>query len=190
MSKTATATTARIYVARLASIHSPCKTATATTAHIYVACLASYNAGILHGEWIDASDDPEDMQASIDAMLSRSRQPDAEEWAIHDYDAPFSIGEYSSLDEIAEFVAFIEEHDEPGIAALQFSVSLADAKTLMDGFHGVYDSMRDYAEEYAESCIGVPDHIWPYFDVDALARDLEIELCVHRHNDCVYVFSA
>ncbi len=53
---------------------------TATTARIYVACLASYNAGILHGEWIDASDDPEEMQASIDAMLSRSRQPDAEDW--------------------------------------------------------------------------------------------------------------
>jgi len=47
-------------------------TATAT-ARIYVACLASYNSGILHGEWIDASDDPEEMQASIDAMLSRTR---------------------------------------------------------------------------------------------------------------------
>ena len=166
-------------------------TATATTTRIYVACLASYNAGILHGEWIDASDDPEDMQASIDAMLSRSRQPDAEEWAIHDYEAPFPIGEYSSLDEIAETVSFIDEHDEPGIAALQLSSNgIEDAQTLMDGFHGVYDSMREYAEEYAESCIGVPDHIWPYFDVDKLARDLEIELSVHRDNDRVYVFSA
>ena len=115
---------------------------------------------------------------------------DAEEWAIHDYEAPFPIGEYSSLDEIAECVAFIEEHDKPGIAALQFSDSLADAKTLMDGFYGSYDSIRDYAEEYAESCLDVPDHIWPYFNVDALARDLEIELSVHRDNDRVYVFSA
>ena len=166
-------------------------TATATAARIYVACLASYNAGILHGDWIDATDDPEDMQASIDAMLSRSRQPDAEEWAIHDYEAPFHIGEYSSLDEIAKTVAFIEEHDEPGIAALELSSNgVDDAQTLMDGFHGVYNSMRDYAEEYAESCMEVPDHIWPYFDVDALARDLEIELSVHRRSDCVYVFSA
>ena len=165
-------------------------TATATTTRIYVACLASYNAGILHGEWIDASDDPKGMQASIDAMLSRSRQPDAEEWAIHDYEAPFPIGEYSSLDEIAETVAFIEEHDEPGIAALQLSNGIDDAKTLMDEFQGVYDSMRDYAENYAETCLDVPDHIWRYFDVDALARDLEIELSVHRRSDCVYVFSA
>ena len=165
-------------------------TATATTTRIYVACLASYNAGILHGEWIDASGDPEDMQASIDAMLSRSRQPDAEEWAIHDYEAPFHIGEYSSLDEIAETVAFIEEHDEPGIAALQLSNGIDDAQTLMDEFQGAYDSMRDYAEEYAESCLEVPDHIWPYFDVDALARELEIGRSVHRDNDRVYVFSA
>ena len=162
-----------------------------TTARIYVACLASYNAGILHGEWIDVTDDLEEMQESIDAMLSRSRQPDAEEWAIHDYDAPFAIGEYSSLNEIHDTVAFIEEHDEPGIAALQLSSNgVEDAQTLMDGFHGAYDSMRDYAEEYAESCLGVPDHIWPYFDVDALVRDLEMGLCVHRDNDCVYVFSA
>ena len=166
-------------------------TATATTARIYVACLASYGAGVLHGEWIDASDDPEEMQDAIDAMLSRSRQWDAEEWAIHDYEAPFPIGEYSSLDEIAETVAFIEEHDEPGIAALELSSNgIEDAKTLMDGFRGVYDSMRDYAWEYAESRLGVPDHIWPYFDVDKLARDLEIELCVHHDNNRVYVFSA
>ena len=45
-----------------------------TTARIYVACLASYNAGILHGEWIDVTDDLEEMQESIDAMLSRSRR--------------------------------------------------------------------------------------------------------------------
>ena len=33
---------------------------TTTTPKIYVACLASYNAGILHGRWIDADQDADD----------------------------------------------------------------------------------------------------------------------------------
>jgi antirestriction protein len=79
---------------------------------IYVACLASYNAGILHGRWIDASSDPDAMQGEIDAMLKASREPGAEEWAVHDYDGvPSGLGEYPGLDKIAAFVALCEEFD-------------------------------------------------------------------------------
>ncbi|MER9833393.1 antirestriction protein ArdA [Mesorhizobium sp. M0145] len=42
---------------------------------IYAACLASYNNGVLHGIWIDASDDIDAMQAEINAMLRTSRFP-------------------------------------------------------------------------------------------------------------------
>jgi antirestriction protein len=44
---------------------------------IYVACLASYNAGVLHGRWIDVSD-VDTMQGEIDAMLRESRFPNVE----------------------------------------------------------------------------------------------------------------
>jgi antirestriction protein len=68
---------------------------------IYVACLASYNSGILHGQWIEATSDRDEMQAAIDAILRASpcpnvtvthpetgeEVPSAEEWAIHDYDS-------------------------------------------------------------------------------------------------------
>lgn len=87
-----------------------------TTPRIYVACLASYNNGVLHGRWIDASADTDEMQAEISAMLRDSKFPNvmvecphcegegmpddsacpvcsgkgevpsAEEWAIHDYE--------------------------------------------------------------------------------------------------------
>lgn len=42
---------------------------------IYAACLASYNNGVLHGRWIDASSDIEEMQEEINAMLRESRFP-------------------------------------------------------------------------------------------------------------------
>lgn len=55
------------------------------TPRIYVACLASYNAGILHGRWIDATD-AEVIHEGIEDMLSESQEPIPEEWAIHDYE--------------------------------------------------------------------------------------------------------
>ena len=52
---------------------------------IYVADLAAYNAGYLHGVWIDASQDLEDIQAQVDTMLAASPVKGAEEYAIHDF---------------------------------------------------------------------------------------------------------
>lgn len=42
---------------------------------IYAACLASYNNGVLHGRWIDASSDVDEMQEEVNAMLRESRFP-------------------------------------------------------------------------------------------------------------------
>lgn len=36
---------------------------------IYVACLAAYNNGILHGRWIDADQDADEIRAGIAEML-------------------------------------------------------------------------------------------------------------------------
>jgi antirestriction protein len=46
---------------------------------LYVACLAAYNAGILHGKWIDVCSDLESIWTEIKAMLAASSEPDAEE---------------------------------------------------------------------------------------------------------------
>jgi len=41
---------------------------------IYVADLAAYNNGILHGVWIDATQDIDDIQEQINDMLARAAQ--------------------------------------------------------------------------------------------------------------------
>ena len=51
---------------------------------IYVADLAAYNAGHLHGVWIDATLELGDIQEQVDAMLATSPVEGAEEYAIHD----------------------------------------------------------------------------------------------------------
>lgn len=51
-------------------------TSTATDSpRIYVACLASYNNGVLHGAWIDADKDADDIQEDVNEMLRASRFP-------------------------------------------------------------------------------------------------------------------
>ena len=47
-----------------------------TDPRIYVACLASYNAGCLHGAWIDCEGkDADDIQTEVNAMLRASPWP-------------------------------------------------------------------------------------------------------------------
>lgn len=53
-----------------------------TNPEIYVACLASYNSGILHGEWIEVTDE-ETVRKEIRKILAASPVEDAEEYAIH-----------------------------------------------------------------------------------------------------------
>lgn len=168
---------------------------------IYVACLASYNAGILHGRWIDASSDVDAMQADISAMLRASpcpnvtvRDPDtgenvpsAEEYAVHDYDGvPSGLGEYPSLQSIADFVALTEEFDHidaddiAAIAANWHGNMAEAAEAMRDNFAGVWTSFRDYADEQADEMIAsngeIPQCIVNYFDYAAFARDLAIEM--------------
>ena len=53
---------------------------------IYVADQAAYNAGHLHGVWIDATLELDDIQGQVDAMLAPSPVEDSEEYAIHDFE--------------------------------------------------------------------------------------------------------
>ena len=70
---------------------------------IYVACLAAYNAGHLHGAWIDV-EDKEAIKDAITAMLSASPIAGAEQFAIHDDDGfgGMNIGEYEPIGRIVE----------------------------------------------------------------------------------------
>ncbi|MBO6814546.1 MAG: antirestriction protein ArdA [Rhizobiaceae bacterium] len=45
---------------------------------IYVACIASYNNGRLHGKWIDATTDVEEMQEEVSKVLASSKFPNVD----------------------------------------------------------------------------------------------------------------
>ncbi|MCB1122141.1 MAG: antirestriction protein ArdA [Verrucomicrobiae bacterium] len=144
---------------------------------IYVACLASYNAGILHGKWIDVTRDLKLIWIDIKAMLKASPEPDAEEWAIHDYEGfgDLSLSEYESIEHVHALGEFIDEQEEMGAALLaHYGGDLEESKAALENFLGTYESLEDYARELTEETSKIPDHLAYYINYEAMARDMEM----------------
>jgi len=150
---------------------------TTDTPRIYVACLASYNAGHLHGEWIDANQDADIIQEAIQEMLEKSPIPGAEEWAIHDFEGfgGIQLDESEDIDQVAELGELIEEHGAAFAAYVNHvGVDFATKEGFEEAYCGEYDSEEAYAEEVFDELYlhDVPDHIQNYIDYAAFARDL------------------
>lgn len=171
---------------------------------VYVASLADYNAGRLHGEWIEL-DNAQDLGERVQAMLRRSPEPVAEEWAIHDYEGfgPLQLGEYESLDTVSMLAQGIRQHG-PAFAhwvALEGST----AGDLLARFEDVYLGHWESIEAFAESLFDdfgyqeildqvIPEQLQAYvrFDAEAWARDLDLggDITTSQGDHGVYVFNA
>lgn len=164
---------------------------------IYVASLSDYNAGRLHGVWIevDANKDGEDIAEEIGEMLKASTEPIAEEWAVHDYDdwGGLDLGEYPDLEEVARVGALLADFGDAFAAfALVEGIEYATEDRFEEAYRGEWNNERDYAENFADD-IGmlrdVDEQLARYFDWDAWTRDLFLgDLYSVPNGMSVYVF--
>jgi len=157
---------------------------------IYIACLAAYNSGYLHGKWIDVSSDAEEMEKEAQKIIKTSPVPDAEEWAIHDYDNFPNMGEYVGLEKIAEITDMIESSDQDAdvVKAVidNFSsdeIFMGAAQRALEDNRGVWDRFQDYADDFADEMLACHDcgngeWIKQYFDYEQYARTLEYDYTV------------
>ncbi len=160
------------------------KTSTTTpTAHdseirIYVACLASYNHGILHGKWIAAAQALDEIYAELRAMLKASPIPNAEEWAIHDYEGfeGIRISEYTGIPQVHQLAVFIEEHGRLSAEVLKHLDEEIERaiQALEEDYCGEYCTLADYVQELTEETTEIPQHLQSYIDYEAMGRDMEI----------------
>jgi antirestriction protein len=157
---------------------------------IYAASLSDYNNGILHGQWIDATSEVEEMQQAINQMLAASPttarygEP-AEEWAIHDYEdfGDIRVDENQSLATIAKWADGIERHGEAFAAWIAHVGEQSGdlIEQFEDCYQGEWESVEVYAQYLldelgAQHVIGeAPEWLQPYLklDVEGFARDLE-----------------
>ncbi len=166
-----------------------------THPRIYVACLAAYNNGILHGAWIDATQEAWAIYDGIRAILDSSPIMDAEEWAIHDYEGfeGIELAEYAGIEGVAEKAAFIVDHGRLGAELFTYYGSLAEAReALEDRYHGQFESVAEYMQETMEGCTAIPAPLQYYLDWQAMARDAELSgdlVTIQTAHDQVHVFA-
>jgi antirestriction protein len=172
------------------------------TPRIYVASLPDYNAGRLHGAWLDAAQEPEELHDQIAVMLAASHEPHAEEWAIHDFEGfnGLHLGEWEDLAHVSRVAKGITEH---GLAFAHWTTLVAtdeDLDQFDDAYLGHWPSLTGYAEDVLDD-LGlddevdrcVPENLRPYVTIDAEAfgRDLELggDVTAIEDGEGVHVFA-
>lgn len=155
---------------------------------IYVASLSDYNDGRLHGAWINAAQDADGLHRQVRGMLVDSTLPDAEEFAIHDYEGfgPLQLSEYESLETVSVIAKGIAEYG-PAFAHWATLVGTrepSDLERFEEQYEGHHESLAAYAEQLLEDLnyldeldtfeARLPQSLRPYvrLDIEAFALDL------------------
>lgn len=152
---------------------------------IYVACLAAYNSGFLHGKWIDCEGkDADTIREETKEMLKQSPEPDAEEWAIHDYEGfgSYRVEEGTSFDTIGTLAQAVQNsgHELDLITGVMQDRGLDVEEAIEyidDNYCGEHEDFKAYAWDWLESSgelDSIPKHLQYYFDIEAYARDMDL----------------
>jgi antirestriction protein len=118
---------------------------------IWACSLSDYNAGILHGAWINAAQEPAELRDAVAAMLEASpTNPNAEEWAIFEYEgfAGIHLDEHETLDTVSRLAAGLIEHG-PAFAAWVDHAGRdgAELDRFDEAFLGQWETVQAYAED-------------------------------------------
>lgn len=123
---------------------------------IWVGSLSDYNHGRLHGVWMDATLDPDELRDAIQFMLRNGYVPGAEEWGIFDHSGfcGYQVSEWSSLDTVSLVARGIAEHGPAYAQWVEYvgdtSGELLDDERFRDHYEGTFDSLEDYVEYVLE----------------------------------------
>ena len=156
------------------------------TPKIYVACLSAYNAGYLHGLWIDCTQQPEDIEDDIKWMLSWSPVADTEpceEFAIHDYEfwEGIELSEYEDIETVSELAQLLEEHGKAyAVYYEHYGSNYATEEDFKDRYLGEYENEKDFVYQMWKECgkirqleeLNIPTF---YIDWKAIVQDWFID---------------
>lgn len=147
---------------------------------VYIANLGKYNEGELAGAWFSLPVDVDEVKEKI------GLNAEYEEYAIHDYELPFRIDEYESIDRLNYLYGLIQEiEEEPIYDELEEILAywFNDIEDLLEHKDDIIyyldcESMADVAEHYITETVvldGMPENLRYYFDYASFGRDMEIE---------------
>lgn len=146
---------------------------------IYVANLAQYNNGNIVGDWFD-------LPISFTEISKKCQlNQNEEEWIILDYEAPFKIHEYDSIERlntIAEELSGVSNDHMKYLAELFDYGIFSDFEEAIERIDKVHVTgftvWKDLAEFYTEEggyLTGLPDFILGYIDYDGMGREFSLD---------------
>ncbi|WP_203632868.1 antirestriction protein ArdA [Lacticaseibacillus suibinensis] len=151
----------------------------ATEMRVWIANLGKYNEGESVGAWFEPPIAWDDVAEQI------GLNEEYEEYAIHDYEAPFPVSEYDSIDHINAMGAALEQLNNSELGDVveelldaRFDDVIELATHIDDFVHYQVDSMQDVAimlVQDGDYCGEVPEAIQSYVDYQRLADDLEAD---------------
>ncbi|WP_075809127.1 antirestriction protein ArdA [Paraclostridium sordellii] len=160
---------------------------------VYITNLGKYNEGELIGDWFVPPIDWEDVKARINL------NDEYEEYAIHDWELPFGINEYSSIEDINRLSNMAEE-----LKSIGMEESIVDIQnTFFSSFEELYknkddiicystcNDMTDVAYYFIDECgiLGeISDSVRAYIDYGSYGRDLEMSGRFLVTNNGVYEY--
>jgi antirestriction protein len=104
-----------------------------TDIRLWIANLGKYNEGESVGEWFTLPVEWEEVAEAIGLNAQY------EEWAIHDYEAPFAISEYASIDKLNEIAEAFDRLTEEQIQIVVAIVGNNCASDIMGAIEGLDD---------------------------------------------------
>lgn len=145
---------------------------------IYLANLGKYNEGFLIGKWVPLPVSDQELQEAFE-RIGVSDKPNEngeyyEEYFITDYEAPFNIGEYDSIqklnDKVELYHELVEQYNDEIVDALLEDNNLQEISS-MDIV--IYNSSDELVDEYLENMLddNIYNEIYPYFDRDKWLSD-------------------
>lgn len=144
---------------------------------VYIANLGRYNEGELMGAWFTPPVDYDEMaeRIGLDGCY--------EEYAIHDYELPFEIEEYETIERVNDLCEMVSELDSDIQAELKELQSyFRNIEELCDHADDIIphfdcEDMEDVARQFIEESGAlreVPEYLQNYIDYEAYGRDLEL----------------
>lgn len=160
---------------------------------IYLADLNKYNEGYLVGEWVSLPCDNTDLDLVINKLTNNGQT----DYAIHDYELPFSITEYTDPHKINDLCEFLYNTNADIntylINHLEYSQGInileADPHELSNYIEDIYtiealtdnEFAQNYIYEYYESSIDkMPWELTYSIDYNCVFNKLEMTLSITK----------
>lgn len=168
---------------------------------IYIADLDAYNSGNLKGEWIELPTKNKEIQEVI-LRQSKNGQSD---FAIHDYELPFEIEEYTDpiiVNELCETIENLElnkyliEHLEYSQGIDFKNTDIKNLKDYLDNTYTIeattnYEFAQNYLYEFYEELLhNMPWELFYSIDYDTVFDKLQMTMSITKNpEDEIYYYS-